>query len=146
MLPESYLSGDNRKLIKHEALKIFLGFYYSIASLAKAGNNVIVDTVLEDGIEDFKELIPILIDYNVMFVGLHCPLEELERREIARCDRQKGLAEYQFDRVHSHGVYDLEIDSHDNTSEQCASMIKEYFYKNEKRDAFKRIKDKFNIA
>ncbi|MFZ3005690.1 MAG: hypothetical protein WA047_05905, partial [Phenylobacterium sp.] len=39
--------------------------------------------------------------FETRFVGLLAPLEVLEAREVARGDRQIGLARWQFDRVHA---------------------------------------------
>jgi chloramphenicol 3-O-phosphotransferase len=40
-----------------------------------------------------------------------CPLEELERRELARGDRRIGEARVDFHTAHAFCTYDLEVDS-----------------------------------
>jgi len=71
------------------------------------------------------ECLDLLEPFTVYFIGVHCPLEELRRREQARGDRGEGLAEYQLSRVHRHGVYDLEVDTSVLSADQCAVRIKE---------------------
>lgn len=108
--------------------RLLSGFHHSLAALAAAGSNLIVDHVLVQGVEPqnwLTECLDLLEPFTVYFIGVHCPLEELRRREQARGDRGEGLAEYQLGRVHRHGVYDLEVDTSVLSAEQCALSIKE---------------------
>ncbi len=104
------------------------GFHHSLAALAAAGNNLIVDHLLMQGVEPHNwltECVDVLEPFTVYLIGVHCPLEELQRRERARRDRNEGLAASQIDRVHRHGVYDLEVDTACFSAEQCALTIKQ---------------------
>ena len=71
---------------------------------------MIIDHVLQEPewiapcVREFKSV-------KVVFVAVRCPLDVLEIREQARCDRRVGLARYPYDRVHSHDTYDLEVDT-----------------------------------
>ena len=56
-------------------------------------------------------------------MGVHCPLDELERREKARGDRDMGLAKTQLQYVHQHEVYDVEVDTYRNNLTVCADQI-----------------------
>ena len=58
-----------------------------------------------------SDLVKLLADLDVFFVGVHCPLPELERRERERGDRRVGEARTDYRVVHSFAEYDLEIDS-----------------------------------
>ena len=51
------------------------------------------------------------------------PLDVLEQREQQRQDRTLGQARAQFDLVHAHGVYDLEVDTSLASPEQCAQQV-----------------------
>ena len=63
-----------------------------------------------------------LKDYPVVFVGVHCPVEELERRELEQDDRTIGQAKAQLQYFHQQGEqYDFKI----NTSESMDSSINE---------------------
>ena len=95
----------------------------SATALAREGVNVILDEVL--AMPDMRSLwLEALKGYEVWFVGVHCALEELERRELARGDRHIGQARGQFGKVHQGMVYDIEVDT-TNTSSQivCESII-----------------------
>ena len=88
----------------------FEGFHRSIGSFAGAGNNLIVEHIL-DSPGWVADLAEILAPHDVLFVGLHLSLEELNRREIARGDRPVGMAAADYESVHRGLKYDLEIDT-----------------------------------
>ena len=76
-------------------------------------------------------------------IGVKCPLEELERREQARGDRQIGFARWQFERVHQYGSYDLEIDTFQSTPEDCAYQLKSLLLSGKEPEAFRRLAKDF---
>lgn len=87
----------------------FNGFHHSLPPYATAGNNLIVEHIIET--EEWRELLAeLLAPFDVFYVGIHCPLPELERREKARGDRPLGGARKDFETVHTGMVYDLELD------------------------------------
>ena len=88
----------------------FDGFHRSIGVFAGAGNNLIVEHIVETR-EWLADLLGILSDIDVFFVAVHCPLAELERRESARGDRPIGMAKTDFESVHTFATYDFEVDS-----------------------------------
>ena len=87
----------------------FVGFERAVAAFAGAGNDLIVEYIVETR-EWMERLQATLSGCAVFFVGVHCPLEELERREAARGDRPLGDARRDFFSVHEHCIYDLEVD------------------------------------
>ena len=92
------------------------------AAIAKCDVNLILDEVVlnVDLLESWRTE---LKDVDVYWIGVHCDLEELERREIARGDRVIGQARGQFEIVHRHMEYDFEVDSTSATSKACAAQI-----------------------
>lgn len=97
---------------------------HTIAALALLNQNIIVDVVINDK-DSMQECIELLSCYPVTFVGVHCPIEELERREVARGDRQVGLARWQFPTVHADKEYDITVDTMKCDPLECALRIKE---------------------
>ncbi len=69
----------------------FDGFHRCLPALAQAGNHLIVEHIVETEAVLYR-LVALLNDIDVFFVGLHCPLPELERRERERGDRRIGEA------------------------------------------------------
>lgn len=88
----------------------FDGFHNSIPALAAGGNNLIVEYIVETR-EWMDRLLHLLGPFDVFFVGVHCPLPELERREQARGDRPIGDAKRDFETTHTFGFYDFEVNS-----------------------------------
>ncbi|PZD97229.1 hypothetical protein DNH61_03580 [Paenibacillus sambharensis] len=103
--------------------------------------NLIVDHVLEER-QWLEECVKLLADYKVLFVSVNCSLEELQRRERERGDRNMGLANYQYNLVHSHGVYDLEVDTEVNNTHECALQIKKCLHENSHFSAFTELKQR----
>ena len=100
--------------------------HHSLAALARCGNNLIVDHLLIEGEEPetwLTERLTLLSPFDVFFVGVHCSLDELERREQARGDRPTGLARWQIERMHRRTVYDFEVDTSVLTTQECAAQI-----------------------
>lgn len=100
----------------------FIGFERSLLAYAEAGNDLIVEHIIESR-DWLKRLAATLEGFDVFFVGVHCPLEELERRETARGDRPLGDARRDFHRIHSYCSYDLEIDGLDDAAANAERVI-----------------------
>lgn len=90
--------------------KLFEGYFNCLSGLVSAGNNLLVDYIIESK-EQLEQLTKKLGRYDVFLVGVHCPLAELERREIARGDRSIGDAKKDLETVHTFTSYDAEVDS-----------------------------------
>ena len=86
------------------------GMHRAVAVLAKSGLNVVVDHVMVEP-SWAADCATALEGVPAYLVGAHCPLEELERRETKRKDRTLGQARAQFELVHQHGIYDLDVDT-----------------------------------
>jgi chloramphenicol 3-O phosphotransferase len=114
------------------------GYHRMLAGLASAGNGVIADHVLRP--HWLADCLEVLRDQEVTFVGVHCPLPELLRREQARGDRPPGLAERQFAVVHAHGDYDFECDTSVHSPRECAQLIADFVAQPARSGAFARLR------
>lgn len=95
---------------------------HAAAALAKSGMDVILDEViLSKDLWDHWQTV--FADVDVFWIGVHCELAELDRREIARGDRVRGQARGQYELVHQHTTYDLEVDTTPQSPEVCAQQI-----------------------
>lgn len=133
MLPERY---DEDGAFAWQALfpRALSGFHHSIAALATAGNNLIVDHVAvyrEGWPSSLIECAYLLMPFRAYLIGVQCSLEELQRREAARGDRSLGTAARQFDRVHRYGIVDLEVDTSATPAAVCADQIRSYLLAHE---------------
>ncbi|MDC5857462.1 chloramphenicol phosphotransferase CPT family protein [Vibrio europaeus] len=135
---------SNAPLMEERLPYIVNGFHESAAAIARAGNNVIVDYVLQQP-EWLDACVKAFEGLPVLFVGVHCPLEVLEAREVSRGDRKQGAARFQFNRVHSHRTYDLELDTSSLSVEACVSEIIAYIESGSKSSAFERLRAQSEI-
>ncbi|MEU6800464.1 chloramphenicol phosphotransferase CPT family protein [Streptomyces neyagawaensis] len=117
------------------------GYHRAIAGMAAAGNNVVVDHVLSEEWR-LRDCLDLFVPQDVVFVGVHCPRAELERRERERGDRPPGLAARQLAQVHTHGIYDIECDTSRAAPGDCAKRIKDFLPHRPTPTAFQRLREK----
>jgi chloramphenicol 3-O phosphotransferase len=96
----------------------FEGFHRSLPALAIAGNNLVVEHIVESR-EWMDRLLSLLSPFDVFFVGVHCALPELERRELARGDRRIGEARADYQVAHGFGEYDFELSTSHAPDHAC---------------------------
>jgi chloramphenicol 3-O phosphotransferase len=98
------------------------GYFGCLATIAKTGSNVVavggwVQTPW------LVQLANTLEGIDALCVGVYCPLEEIERRELARGDRSVGYGRSQYDLVHAHAPYDAAVDTIVQTTAESVSVI-----------------------
>src|SRR5262245_59892990 len=101
---------------------VFDGFHRCLPAFARAGNNLIVDQIIDQE-EWLADLVVLLAPFDVFFVGVHCALPELERRERQRGNRRPGEARRDFHTVHRFTEYDLDIDTTQPSDGNVARLI-----------------------
>lgn len=100
---------------------VMIGYLNCLKGLAEAGNNLVVDYIIETQASS-ELLVRTLAPFDVFLVGLHCSLEELERREKVRGDRRSGDARSDLQFVHTFTTYDLDLDA-ENSLEQNVLLL-----------------------
>ena len=100
----------------------FDGFHRSLAAYASAGNNLVLEHIL-DTAGWMDQLVVLFAPFDVFFVGVHCPLDELIRREALRGDRPIGSAAKDFGSIHQRQVYDLEVHSDRDVVENVEGIL-----------------------
>ena len=100
-------------------------FNACVGRLAEMGNFLVIDNAMTTH-EQVIDLLTSLEGFTVLLVGVHCSLEELNRREQNRQDRTIGEAAAQIDLVHRWFKYDLEIDSSTKPASALAVEIMNY--------------------
>ena len=98
--------------LHHECVKI----------VSDLGKDVIVDTVI-CGRDSFYSFEKRLYGYPVIMVKVTCPVKELNRRELARGDRDIGLASGQAEIIVPQQSYDLIVDTNKQSTEECTRQI-----------------------
>ena len=89
--------------------RFFQGFHRSIAAFADAGNDLLVEHIVEEQ-SWADELRTLLAPFDVFWVGVHAPAGEIERRERLRGDRRIGEGLFHLN-THGYCRYDLEVDA-----------------------------------
>lgn len=104
--------------------RFFDGFHRCIPAMAAAGNNLIVDHIIE--YPGWRTQLAALLDgFDVFLVGVHCDADELDCRELRRGDRKpgEGRAHLEDNRIHELGPYDVTVDTTAGvTAEQVALL------------------------
>lgn len=122
--------------------RLLQGYLLSLRGLASLGHNSIAEAVVTPArLENYLFL---FADFPVLFVGVRCPLAEAQRRERTRRDRLKGpidLAAPEFDLVHAHGPYDLEVDTASSTPIEAARRIQRALAAPPAPTAFERLRE-----
>jgi chloramphenicol 3-O phosphotransferase len=102
--------------------QVLRGMRRAIAAFAREGNNVIIDDLMFERSYLF-DYVDTLAGFEVLFVGVRCPIDVVNAREAKRPGRFPGTATSHFDRVHAHCVYDIEVDTGVASPRSCAQEI-----------------------
>jgi chloramphenicol 3-O phosphotransferase len=145
MLPKRYLDRPLWDEVLGQAAqagpvghRLMSGMHQAIAAISGAGNNVVADHVLVERAW-LQECASLFCELPAYLIGVRCSLEVLEQREQARKDRTWGQARAQFELVHAHGIYDLEVDTSLASPEECAWLIMRRIESGEPPSAFRQI-------
>jgi chloramphenicol 3-O phosphotransferase len=92
--------------------RFFQGFHRCLPALAGAGNDLIVEHIIEFPAWRMQ-LAELLSGFDVFLVGVHCDLDEIDRRERIRGDRRvgEGREHIEGNAIHTFGPYDCEVDT-----------------------------------
>lgn len=123
-------------------------FPHIIKLFSDLGVNVIADAALTKGqgrnlflaLETLDKCIEMLHEYPLMYVHVTCPIEEMSRREKVRGkNNSMQNSEHNFTEITPSEIYDLTVDTFQNTNEECADKIIKLLENPEEHTAFKVI-------
>jgi chloramphenicol 3-O phosphotransferase len=127
--------GGERPDLEPMVVPLFRALYESIAAHARQGFDVVVDVGHHDAYSNPLDILPqcarLLTGFDVLFVGVHCPIEVIMARRNA--DPQGGrylggtevpepVQRWQ-DAVHVPGIYDLSVDTGTMSPQDCVAAI-----------------------
>jgi chloramphenicol 3-O phosphotransferase len=115
-----------------------------IAAFASAGANVVVEHILLARAW-LRDVVARLSAHRVLFVSVHSPVEELDRREQERegTTPSSGQARRQFGQLAYltvHDPYDLVVDTSLIGPEECATRIRHHLEVKVLRSSFSRLR------
>jgi chloramphenicol 3-O phosphotransferase len=91
--------------------------------MARAGAGIAGDDVFLGGASSPRRWQKALGEVNVLWVGARCESAAAAGREIARGDRERGMAALQAETVHEGVVHDLEVGTTQTESLVCTRTI-----------------------
>jgi chloramphenicol 3-O phosphotransferase len=139
-IPTHYWAANDRETIDRTFANIISGYHHCIAALAATGNYVLADHVLQEPAW-WSECAQLFAPFTAHLITVFCPLDELERRETERGDREIGLARFQYDRIYRNNIQDLKVDTSIADPLTCATRINEYIVANIQPTAFSRLRE-----
>ena len=105
--------------------RYFDGFHRSLSAYADAGNDLIVEHILDQP-EWAGRLVRQLAAHDVFFVGVFCDLDTLKARERDRADRPIGSAQRDFETVHVGRIYDVTVQGTDPVEDNLSKILSEW--------------------
>ncbi|WP_343317383.1 AAA family ATPase [Arthrobacter sp. TMP15] len=106
---------------EHRALE--RSWYTGLSATARAGAHLILDEVLLSGDAGQERIRSTFADVDLIWVGVHCDSDVAVSRESQRLDRVEGMARQQALSVHAGVFYDIEVDTTNRSTDDCARDI-----------------------
>jgi chloramphenicol 3-O phosphotransferase len=122
MEPVDYWRGLDAPSTQRRIAGLCRAMHSAVVAFAESGQHVIFDTAL-DKMSVIDAFHADLGHLGFRLIGVHCALDELERRETARGDRPSGLARRQLDSIHAGRTYDFSVDTTHASAAECALAI-----------------------
>lgn len=98
-------------------------FFHVVKLFSDMGFDMVVPHMLFKNTDTLKEFKVLLKDYPVLIVNITCPVEELNKRELSRGDRNPGSAEEQLQLLETQFYNSITVNNFESTNEECAEMI-----------------------
>ena len=124
MLPERRNDGGPFDWVEVVRPRFFDGFHRCLPALAQARNDLIVEHIIE--FPSWRaHLAELLAGLDVFLVGVHCNLDEVDRRERVRGDRRagEGRTHVETDLIHTFGPYDVEVDTTEGVAPAIVTSV-----------------------
>ena len=120
--------------------RFFDAFHHSIPAFVNAGNRLVVEHIVEHA-HWLDALVALLAECSVLYVGITCPLDEMEARELRRGNRILGEGRSHLeDGIHTWSGYDLTLDTHAQTAaENIAKVLAAVASFNAQESVFRRL-------
>ncbi|GGG72500.1 phosphotransferase-like protein [Paenibacillus radicis (ex Gao et al. 2016)] len=121
---EHYLREDYWKYLSEAIIMM----YYTARLFSDHGKNVLIDGIIVERPElqpHYEKVKGIFAGYPLSIVEVFCPLDICRKRNIQRGNRAEDQSEGQHEIMAKNIAYDFKVNTHLNTSEECANLILE---------------------
>ena len=102
-------------------------FFHAVKLYSDLGFDLVVPYMFFKDSETLGDFRALLAGYPVLVVNMHCPAEELRRRELSRQNRSVGSAEAQLGLLERDFEGSITADNYHSTNEACADEILRHF-------------------
>lgn len=105
--------------------------YHTAKLFSDHGKNVLIDGILVERPElmpHYEKVKDIFAGYPVYMVEVYCPLDVCRQRNIERGDRTEDQSEGQHKIMAKDIQYNCSVNTHLNSSEECADLILESLF------------------
>ena len=121
--------------LEPHVVRLYLALYDAIAAHARQGFDVVADLGHHDVYSRPLGILPAcarrMVGLEVLFIGVHCPIEEIMRRRnanpqggfYAAGDTVPPPVQRWQDAVHVPGIYDLMVDTGSMSADDCVAAI-----------------------
>ena len=122
-------NGSHATLIQlgEHGLRVVEGMHQAIATIATAGQNVVVDHFINH-VDVALDIQQVLRPFNPLYVGVYCELEELRRRESNRPGRFPGTAEAQRPAVYDCMNFHIQVDTTSTPASEISKEILNHYH------------------
>ena len=97
-------------------------FYACTGELLRLGHDLVIDHAVTARYHA-ELLLAACEGHETVIVGVECPISVARAREAARGDRSVGLADRQFESIHSWLEYDLVVDTSKQSPPEAAAAL-----------------------
>lgn len=105
--------------------------YHTAKLFSDHGKNVLIDGILVERPElmpHYEKVKDIFAGYPLYMVEVYCPLDVCRQRNIERGDRTEDQSEWQHKIMAEDIQYNCSVNTHLNSSEECADLILESLF------------------
>jgi adenylylsulfate kinase/chloramphenicol 3-O phosphotransferase len=100
--------------------------YHTAKLFSDLGKHVLIDGILVERPElapHYEKVKELFAGYPYYMVEVYCPLDICRQRNMERGNRGENQSQEQYDMMAQHIDYHFSVNTHLNTSEECAQLI-----------------------
>ncbi|MEK4297743.1 chemotaxis protein [Paenibacillus odorifer] len=130
MVGERYLREDYWKYLSEAIIMM----YHTAKLFSDHGKNVLIDGIMVERPElkpHYEKVNNIFSGYPLYIVEVFCPLDICRQRNIARENRTEDQSDWQHKIMAKDIRYNCKVNTHLNTSEECADLILKSIFEDE---------------
>ena len=139
MLAKGFPVAEDRVVFERLASTMLPAYNRSIRALSETGNHIICDLIIKS-VGGLDDILRCTHGLPAFFIGVHCDIAEVEKREARRPNRAVGNGRSQLAMAHRYRCYDLEVDTTETSPSACALRILQHIDSGQPPSALARLR------